>query len=96
LRSASSIVHKKSHNPSFGEIEINVGALAKSIIWQIAGNVNVMAGAHMEGILLVKTDLTFVTGSSLFGRVLARTACNLQIATITEPPRGQLCAHRTV
>jgi hypothetical protein len=62
------------------------GAYAKNIYWQIAGNVNLMAGAHMEGILLVKTDVTFVTGSSLTGRVLAQTACNLQMATITNPP----------
>jgi hypothetical protein len=33
---------------------------------------------------LVKTDVVFVTGSSLNGRVLAQTACNLQMATITE------------
>jgi hypothetical protein len=38
----------------------------------------------MEGILLVKTDVTFVTGSSLNGRVLAQTACALQKATIVE------------
>jgi hypothetical protein len=61
------------------------GALAKNIFWQVAGNVEVMAGAHMEGILLVKTDVMFVTGSSLHGRVLAQTACNLQMATITQP-----------
>jgi hypothetical protein len=61
------------------------GALAKNIFWQIAGNVEVGAGAHMEGILLVKTDVTFITGSSLNGRVLAQTACNIQKATIIEP-----------
>jgi hypothetical protein len=61
------------------------GALAKNIIWQVAGYVSVGAGAHMEGTLLVKTAVTFVTGSSLNGRVLTQTACNLQVATITEP-----------
>jgi hypothetical protein len=61
------------------------GAKAENIFWQIAGNVAVMAGAHMEGVLLVKTDVTFITGSTLNGRVLAQTACNLQKATITEP-----------
>jgi hypothetical protein len=60
------------------------GAQAKNVFWQIAGNVEVLAGAHMEGILLVKTDVTFVTGSSLNGRVLAQTACALQKATIVE------------
>jgi hypothetical protein len=66
-------------------VHLTNGALAKNIFWQIAGNVAVGAGSHMEGILLVKTDVTFVTGSSLNGRVLSQTACNLQSATITQP-----------
>jgi hypothetical protein len=61
------------------------GALAKNIFWQVTGNAMVDTGAHMEGILLVKTDVLFKTGSSLKGRVLAQTACNLQKATIVEP-----------
>jgi hypothetical protein len=58
------------------------GALAKNIFWQVAGFAKVGAGAHMEGILLVKTSVTFITASSLNGRVLAQTACTLQKATI--------------
>ena len=61
------------------------GVLPENIFWQVAGNVSVMAGAHMEGILLVKTGVTFITGSSLNGRVLAQTACVLQQATIVAP-----------
>jgi hypothetical protein len=61
------------------------GALPENIFWQVAGQVTMGAGAHMEGVLLVKTDVTFVTGSSLNGRVLAQTACNLQSTTITAP-----------
>jgi hypothetical protein len=57
-------------------------AQAKNIFWQVAGTVTVGAGAHMEGILLVKTAVTFVTGSSLNGRILAQTAVALQVATI--------------
>ena len=60
------------------------GAQAKNIFWQVAGNVKVRAGATMKGILLVKTDVTFITGSTLNGRVLAQTACVLQMATITD------------
>jgi hypothetical protein len=60
------------------------GVLAKNIFWQVAGLVNVGAGAHLEGVLLVKTAVTFVTGSSLNGRILAQTACTLQMATIVE------------
>jgi hypothetical protein len=62
------------------------GALAKNIFWQVAGAVEVGAGAHMKGILLVQTYVLFETGSSLSGRVLAQTRCDLQVATITEPP----------
>jgi hypothetical protein len=67
------------------DVILTNGALAKNIIWQVAGYVDVGAGAHLEGIVLVKTDALFKTGSSLNGRVLAQTACNLQSATITEP-----------
>jgi hypothetical protein len=58
------------------------GVLAKNIFWQVAGQVEVGAFASMKGIILVKTDALFMTGSSLLGRVLAQTACNIQMATI--------------
>ena len=61
------------------------GAQAQNVFWQVAGNVQVMAGAHLEGIVLCKTDVTFLTDSSLTGRVLAQTACVLQQTTITPP-----------
>jgi hypothetical protein len=64
------------------EVILSDGAQAENIFWQVAGEVVVGAGAHLEGILLVKTAVTFQTGSSLNGRVLAQTACNLQKATI--------------
>jgi hypothetical protein len=62
------------------------GAKAENIFWQVAGKVTVGAGAHMEGVLLVKTGVTFITGSSLNGRILAQTAVTLQMATITQKP----------
>jgi hypothetical protein len=61
------------------------GALAKNIFWQVAGFVEVGAGNHMEGVILGATAATFITGSSLNGRVLVQTACALQKATITQP-----------
>ena len=67
------------------QVILTNGALAKNIFWQVAGRVAVGAGADMKGILLVKTSALFETLSSLSGRVLAQTACNLQMATITEP-----------
>ncbi|CAE8729160.1 unnamed protein product [Polarella glacialis] len=66
------------------------GALASNIVWQVAGFVKVKTGAHMEGILLVKTKADFLTGSSLNGRILAQTAVNLQSSTVTQPGSGRL------
>jgi hypothetical protein len=66
-------------------VHLNGEVLAKNIFWQIAGKVVVGLGAHLEGILLVKTSVQFETGSSLNGRVLAQTACVLQMATIASP-----------
>jgi hypothetical protein len=66
------------------QVILSNGATADNIFWQVAGNVAVNAGAHLEGVILAKTHVTFITGSSLNGRVLTQTACNLQMATITE------------
>eukprot|EP00571_Detonula_confervacea_P005787 CAMPEP_0172327710 /NCGR_PEP_ID=MMETSP1058-20130122/59974_1 /TAXON_ID=83371 /ORGANISM="Detonula confervacea, Strain CCMP 353" /LENGTH=298 /DNA_ID=CAMNT_0013044793 /DNA_START=18 /DNA_END=913 /DNA_ORIENTATION=+ len=72
------------------KVKLVGGAKAENIIWQVAGYVVVEAGAHMEGILLVKTSVLFKTGSSLNGRILAQTATNLQMATITKPSVSQV------
>jgi hypothetical protein len=68
------------------------GALASNIFWQVSGYVEVGTGAHMEGILLVKTAAHFRTGSSLTGRILAQTAVTLQSSTITQPHLGRILA----
>jgi hypothetical protein len=65
------------------EVQLSGGALAKNIFWQVAGNVQLKAGAKMKGILLVKTHVAFGTGAELEGRVLAQTACTLDQAKIT-------------
>jgi hypothetical protein len=62
------------------------GALASNIFWQISGFVSVGAGAHLEGTLLCKTAVTFITSSSLNGRILAQTAVTLQMVRINGPP----------
>jgi hypothetical protein len=62
------------------------GALAENIFWSVAQEVIVGAGAHMEGVLLVKTGATFITESSLNGRILAQTAVTLHKAIITQKP----------
>jgi hypothetical protein len=68
------------------QVLLRDGANARNIFWQVSGSMMAMAGAHVEGILLVATSVTFVTGSSLNGRIFAHTACILQQARITEPP----------
>jgi hypothetical protein len=67
------------------QVILENGALAKNIFWQVATYVEVGKGAQMEGIILAKTFVDFLTGSSLDGRVLSQTACNLQVARITQP-----------
>jgi hypothetical protein len=64
------------------EVKLLNGAKAENIVWQVAGGVQVGAGAHMEGVLLVKTLAAFITGSSLNGRILAQTAVTLDSVKI--------------
>jgi hypothetical protein len=64
---------------------LNGGTLTKTIFWQVAGEVEVGEGSHMECILLVQTTVAFNTGSSINGRILSQTACNLQSTTVTQP-----------
>ena len=61
------------------------GALAKNIVWVVAGKTDHLAGSHFEGIILGKTSAHFVTGSSINGRVLVQTAVTLQKTTVTSP-----------
>jgi hypothetical protein len=71
---------------AYTQVILQGGVLAENIFWQVAGEVIVGAGAHLEGVLLVKTAAVFQTGASLHGRILAQTACTLQMAGITEKP----------
>jgi hypothetical protein len=80
LQTSGSIVQAKGTR-----VILQGGARAENIFWQVAGAAVIAAGAHMEGILLVKTQAAFFTGASLNGRILAQTNCVLQMATITQP-----------
>jgi hypothetical protein len=62
------------------------GAKAENIFWSVPQMVTIGAGSHMEGILLVATNVLFITGSSLNGRILSQTSVALQMATITQKP----------
>ncbi|KAJ7600005.1 antifreeze protein [Mycena floridula] len=59
------------------------GALHKNIFWVVSGAVTVGAGAHLEGIILGKTSVSLLTGSSLNGRILAQASVVLQKATVS-------------
>jgi hypothetical protein len=66
------------------KVLLSGGAQTKNVFWQVAGNAVIGADAEMQGILLVKTNVLFETGSSLLGSILAQTAVNIQMATITQ------------
>gem|GEM_PF-561552 len=61
------------------------GALAKNIFWQSAGVVSVGTTAHFEGVILSQTSISFDTGSTINGRLLAQTAVTLKSSTVTQP-----------
>ncbi|PIP81053.1 MAG: hypothetical protein COW84_01870 [Gammaproteobacteria bacterium CG22_combo_CG10-13_8_21_14_all_40_8] len=63
------------------------GALAKNIVWQVAGAVTLGTNAHFEGVVLGKTMIAVNTGTTVNGRLLAQTAVTLQMNAITEPTK---------
>ncbi len=61
------------------------GAQAKNIFWQVAGQATFGSTSHFEGIILSKTGVTFQTGASMNGRVLAQTAVVLDANAVSKP-----------
>jgi hypothetical protein len=68
-------------------VTLTGGALAKNVIWQVAGATAIGTTAHFEGILLDQTSIAVNTGASVTGRLLAQTAVTLQKNTVTQPSR---------
>lgn len=66
-------------------INLNGGAQAKNIFWQVAGQATMGTTSHFEGIILSQTGITFQTGASMNGRALAQTAVILDKNAITKP-----------
>ncbi len=66
-------------------IILSGGALPENIFWQVAGQVTVGSTSHFEGIIFCQTDINFLTGSSINGRLLSQTAVNIQSSTVTQP-----------
>lgn len=61
------------------------GVKAKNVFWQVAGAIDIGTTAHFEGIILSQTAITFRTGSSINGRLLAQTAVVLDTTTVVQP-----------
>ena len=66
-------------------VTLTGGAQAKNIFWQVAGSVAIGTTAHLEGIVLAKTNVAVKTGASVQGRLLAQTAVTLQMNAVTQP-----------
>jgi hypothetical protein len=75
----------KLHQSDSTHVTLTGGALAKNIVWQVAGSVTLGTDAHFEGIVLGKTLIAVNTGTSVNGRLLAQTAVTLQKNAITAP-----------
>jgi len=59
------------------------GALARNVVWVVAGHTTHGASSHFEGVILCATSAFFATASSIHGRVLVQTAVRLQQTTVT-------------
>jgi hypothetical protein len=85
IQIASNLIQDADYKVILDETWVGIPK-AENIFWQVAGYVEVGKKAHMEGIILCKTAVTFITESSLNGRILAQTRVDLQMATITQKP----------
>ena len=61
------------------------GVQAKNIFWQSSETVAIGTGAHFEGIVLGKTNISLGANASVNGRLLAQTAVTLIKNTVVAP-----------
>jgi len=61
------------------------GVQAKNIFWQASETVAIGTGAHFEGIILGKTNISMGTKASINGRLMAQTAVTLIMNTVVAP-----------
>lgn len=66
-------------------VVLSGGALAKNVVWQVSGSVELGTTAHFEGIVLSQTAITLKTGASIKGRLLAQTAVAIDGSTVVAP-----------
>ena len=65
-------------------IRLAGGAQARNVFWQTF-SCNLGASTHLEGTVLSATTITLGAGATVTGRLLAQTAVNLQMNTVTQP-----------
>jgi hypothetical protein len=66
-------------------LNLNGGAQAKNVFWQVAGQATLGTTSHFEGVLLSMTGITLQTSASFKGRALAQTAVILDSNAIVNP-----------
>lgn len=66
-------------------VTLSGGAKASNIYWQVAGQATFGTTSHFEGIVLSMTGVTFQTGATMNGQVMAQTAVILDSNVIIQP-----------
>lgn len=70
---------------SGAQMKLTGGAVAKNVFWQAADVVSIGTTAHMEGVILAKTQINLRTGATVIGRLLAQSQVTLQANPVTAP-----------
>jgi hypothetical protein len=60
-------------------------AQAGNVFWQVTGQTTLGTSAHLEGVVLSKTQIVLGTNASVNGKLYSQTAATLQMNTITAP-----------
>jgi len=58
------------------------GALSKNVFWVVSDAVTLQAGSVLDGVILGATNVALITGASVNGPILARTAATLQKSAV--------------
>ena len=66
-------------------VNLEGGAQAKNIFWQVAGQVKIGTTAHFAGTVLSKTLIALKTSAQFTGRALAQTAVTLESNALSKP-----------
>jgi hypothetical protein len=67
------------------QVNLTGGALPGNVFWQVSGSVTLGTTAHLEGVVMCKTDIALQTGASINGRLMAQTAVSIEGSAVVEP-----------